>query len=406
MTKSTEHQPHRTSPSSPSKRRQQSGQTTQPQPIAPAPATGTNQPIAPAPPAGPTIASPTRASINTDVANAAPVGATVKSPSSPTSARKRKAAEMSTSTSTSTGPTTAAAGPSTTTEGAVKPEVAPTSIVSQLAEAAAGEGASATPPAKKSRTNTPWTPAEERRLKTLRDAGSSWGEIAKEFPNRTEGSVKKHWYKDMHYADFAEDESAALLAAIREYEQNKWKEIGKKVGKPAKVRALIVLIIPPVAHEDRGIEFRIIPNKSRAHRRHVVQLRCTATGVNHVDLRLSYRTDLQGASTTPASHVTNVSHRLASSTPKRIFKESYSNHRMVVRRWIITNWQRCWQRERLSTSEDMLPTFNSAHSCYWLLAALVAQRDGRERFSIRPWRPCMWRYTWPGRTPTHCMRWV
>lgn len=32
---------------------------------------------------------------------------------------------------------------------------------------------------KKSRTNTPWTPAEEQRLKTMRDAGNSWGEIAK-----------------------------------------------------------------------------------------------------------------------------------------------------------------------------------------------------------------------------------
>lgn len=80
----------------------------------------------------------------------------------------------------------------------------------------------------------------------MRDAGNSWGEIAKvrtssvagdgltdpsslqTFPTRTEGSVKKHWYKvrllingdralnsraqtliqkqDMHYADFAEDE--------------------------------------------------------------------------------------------------------------------------------------------------------------------------------------------------------
>ena len=94
----------------------------------------------------------------------------------------------------------------------------------------------------------------------------------KTFPNRTEGSVKKHWYKvrrvdfpltvaakvtlpqDMHYADFAEDEvcrtewvlpgrndtdelpqSAALLAAIKEYEASKWKVIGQKVGKPAKV---------------------------------------------------------------------------------------------------------------------------------------------------------------------------
>ncbi|KAL8758174.1 MAG: hypothetical protein Q9199_001679 [Rusavskia elegans] len=32
---------------------------------------------------------------------------------------------------------------------------------------------------KKSRTNTPWTPAEEQRLKTMRDAGNSWSEIAK-----------------------------------------------------------------------------------------------------------------------------------------------------------------------------------------------------------------------------------
>ncbi|KAF4469596.1 MYB DNA-binding domain [Fusarium albosuccineum] len=98
----------------------------------------------------------------------------------------------------------------------------------------ANAAAVAPPPAKKSRTNTPWTPQEELRLKQMRDAGNSWAEIAKTFPTRTEGSVKKHWYKDMHYAEFAEDESQALLNAIKEYENNKWKVIGQKVGKPAK----------------------------------------------------------------------------------------------------------------------------------------------------------------------------
>lgn len=97
-----------------------------------------------------------------------------------------------------------------------------------------GDEAAPAPPAKKSRTNTPWTPQEELRLKQMRDAGNSWAEIAKTFPARTEGSVKKHWYKDMHYAEFAEDESQALLTAIKEYENNKWKVIGQKVGKPAK----------------------------------------------------------------------------------------------------------------------------------------------------------------------------
>ncbi|OQU99294.1 Myb-like DNA-binding domain-containing protein isoform 1 [Cladophialophora immunda] len=88
---------------------------------------------------------------------------------------------------------------------------------------------------KRGRTNTPWTAQEEQRLKRMRDAGHSWSEIAKAFPARTEGSVKKHWYKDMHYAEFAEDESAALREAIKEYEANKWKAIGQKLGKPAKV---------------------------------------------------------------------------------------------------------------------------------------------------------------------------
>ncbi|GAT20039.1 Myb-like transcription factor [Aspergillus luchuensis] len=81
-----------------------------------------------------------------------------------------------------------------------------------------GPGGSEPAPKKKGRTNTPWTAEEEQRLKTMRDAGRTWSEIA----------------KDMHYAEFAEDESVALREAIREYDANKWKAIGLKVGKPAK----------------------------------------------------------------------------------------------------------------------------------------------------------------------------
>ncbi|KAL3421442.1 hypothetical protein PVAG01_07887 [Phlyctema vagabunda] len=43
-----------------------------------------------------------------------------------------------------------------------------------LAEEAIMNSSTSAPPAKKSRTNTPWTPAEEQRLKTMRDAGNSW----------------------------------------------------------------------------------------------------------------------------------------------------------------------------------------------------------------------------------------
>lgn len=66
----------------------------------------------------------------------------------------------------------------------------------------------------------------------------------------------------MHYAEFAEDEvkaspgadiphvanpmretvqSVALREAIKEYDANKWKVVGQKVGKPAKVSSSIYL---------------------------------------------------------------------------------------------------------------------------------------------------------------------
>ena len=41
------------------------------------------------------------------------------------------------------------------------------------------EASTQMPAPKKSRTNTPWSPAEEQRLKIMRDAQNNWGEIAK-----------------------------------------------------------------------------------------------------------------------------------------------------------------------------------------------------------------------------------
>ena len=43
----------------------------------------------------------------------------------------------------------------------------------------ANEVSSSMPPPKKSRTSTPWTPAEEQQLKLMKDAGYRWSEIAK-----------------------------------------------------------------------------------------------------------------------------------------------------------------------------------------------------------------------------------
>jgi len=86
-----------------------------------------------------------------------------------------------------------------------QPLIAPAQLIAQSSqfadiaphppESSAGPSNIEGPPAKKNRTNKPWTAAEELRLKGMRDQAKSWSEIAKTFPDRTEGSVKKHWYK-------------------------------------------------------------------------------------------------------------------------------------------------------------------------------------------------------------------
>jgi hypothetical protein len=48
-------------------------------------------------------------------------------------------------------------------------------------------------PKKKGRTNTPWTAEEEQRLKAMRDAGSSWSEIAKVRDSSSNISERESW---------------------------------------------------------------------------------------------------------------------------------------------------------------------------------------------------------------------
>lgn len=75
----------------------------------------------------------------------------------PQNSRKRRASPQSSAAAAMAAPVTSASADATQT-----PQSAP--------EAA---------PKKKGRTNTPWTAEEEQRLKTMRDAGRSWSEIAK-----------------------------------------------------------------------------------------------------------------------------------------------------------------------------------------------------------------------------------
>jgi hypothetical protein len=52
----------------------------------------------------------------------------------------------------------------------------------------------------------------------------------------------------MHYAEFDGDESQALLQAIKEYDAQKWKVIGQKLGKPAKVSKTLHVVPKTMLH--------------------------------------------------------------------------------------------------------------------------------------------------------------
>ncbi|KAK9237555.1 hypothetical protein V1525DRAFT_403535 [Lipomyces kononenkoae] len=81
---------------------------------------------------------------------------------------------------------------------------------------------------------TTWTKAEEERLRVLVELGTKWQAITKEFPNRTAGAIKKHYYADMKHTTWNPEEDAKLTEAVKEDEDQKWKRVAEKVGKPAK----------------------------------------------------------------------------------------------------------------------------------------------------------------------------
>ncbi|KAK9448747.1 uncharacterized protein V1518DRAFT_418089 [Limtongia smithiae] len=81
---------------------------------------------------------------------------------------------------------------------------------------------------------TVWTKSEEDRLRVLVELGTKWQAITKEFPNRTAGAIKKHYYADMKHTTWNTEEDERLIEAVKEDAESKWRRIAERVGKPAK----------------------------------------------------------------------------------------------------------------------------------------------------------------------------
>lgn len=79
-----------------------------------------------------------------------------------------------------------------------------------------------------------WTKEEENKLRSLVEAGAKWPSITREFPNRSAGAIKKHFYADMKHATWNEEDDSVLQQAMREDEMEKWKRIGERIGKTPK----------------------------------------------------------------------------------------------------------------------------------------------------------------------------
>lgn len=79
-----------------------------------------------------------------------------------------------------------------------------------------------------------WTKDEEDKLRNLVKSGTKWPQITREFPNRSAGAIKKHFYADMKHTVWREAEDNALQQVYKEDEDGKWKRIGERLGRPAR----------------------------------------------------------------------------------------------------------------------------------------------------------------------------
>lgn len=157
------------------------------QPLASQPPLAQNPPPTELAPLQP--AAPVSTAAATTVPEAKPVASQPLPPQSPN--RKRKSVSLNhtqdlhqdSMATSSTAPAESPATNANASASAPAPAPAPASVPAPAPPPQVEAGAQE-PKLKKSRTNTPWTPAEELRLKQMRDKGHSWNEIAQVGPHR------------------------------------------------------------------------------------------------------------------------------------------------------------------------------------------------------------------------------
>lgn len=146
-----------------------------------------------------------------------------------------------------------------------------------------------------------WTREEEDKLRNLVKAGTKWPQITLEFPNRSAGAIKKHFYADMKHTVWREDEDNALQQVFKEDENNKWRRIGEKLGRPAKAcekRMKELLNMKPGEY--------ISPEQSR--REYEEQEAREQAAAAAKNLNPEYASSPHNSNTSPTSNISDANH--------------------------------------------------------------------------------------------------